>query len=239
LIALLAGLEHRRHSGEGMLIEVPMVASALNVAAEQVLVHSATGALLGRRGNRGAGAPQGVYLTADVTDTGERDCWVAIAALDDSHWKQLCDVIRNPPPGRPEALATAEQRRLAHDELDEWISAWCATRDSRSTVAELMAAGVPAAIVTRSWELAEHASLLERRFFEVVEHPITGSNLREGFPARFAAGPDRVSRAPSPTLGEHTHRVLGHLLGLDDQELSDLENEDVIGTRPRGVPIPR
>jgi crotonobetainyl-CoA:carnitine CoA-transferase CaiB-like acyl-CoA transferase len=239
LIALLAGLEHRRRSGEGMLIEVPMVASALNVAAEQVLVHSATGALLGRRGNHGAGAPQGVYLSADIDDAGGRDCWVAIAVLDDIHWKGLCEAIGDRPPGEPGALVTADQRRLAHDELDEWISAWCATRDSRSIVAELRGAGVPAAIVMRPCELAELTPLQERRFFEVVEHPITGSNLREGYPARFAGGPERVSRAPSPTLGQHTNQVLGDLLGITDQELSDLESRGVIGTRPRGVVIPR
>jgi crotonobetainyl-CoA:carnitine CoA-transferase CaiB-like acyl-CoA transferase len=91
----------------------------------------------------------------------------------------------------------------------------------------------------RPCELAELTPLQERRFFEVVEHPITGSNLREGYPARFAAGPERVSRAPSPTLGQHTNQVLGDLLGITDQELGDLESRGVIGTRPRGVVTPR
>jgi crotonobetainyl-CoA:carnitine CoA-transferase CaiB-like acyl-CoA transferase len=218
-----------------MLIEVPMVASALNVAAEQVLLHSATGVLLGSRGNRGAGSPQGVYRTASVDEAGERDCWIAMAVLDDGHWTELCHVIGTPPPGVPEALATAEQRLLAHDQLDEWIGGWCATRDARDIEVQLVAAGIPAAVVARPWELAEHPSLLERGFFETVDHPITGSNLREGYPARFAEGPDRVSRAPSPTLGEHTNKILGELLGVDDEALGELEREGVIGTRPRGV----
>jgi crotonobetainyl-CoA:carnitine CoA-transferase CaiB-like acyl-CoA transferase len=238
LIALLAGLEHRRRSGEGMLIEVPMVASALNVAAEQVLVHSATGALLGRCGNRGSGSPQGVYLSADMGDTAERDSWVALAVLDDEQWNGLCRVIGDPP-GEPAALATAEQRRRSHDELDHWISAWCSTRDSHSIVEALKAAGVPAAIVMLRYKLTELAPLREREFFETVEHPVTGSNLREGYPARFAAGPHRVSRVPSPTLGQHTDQVLRDLLGTTEQELRHLEDEGVIGTRPLGVPVPR
>ena len=52
-IALLGALAHRDRTGEGMLVEVPMVASALNMAAEQVITYSATGVRLERNGNRG------------------------------------------------------------------------------------------------------------------------------------------------------------------------------------------
>ncbi len=59
--ALLLALEHRRRTGEGLLIEVPMVDSALQVAAEQVIEYSAYGRELHRLGNRSrAAAPQGV-----------------------------------------------------------------------------------------------------------------------------------------------------------------------------------
>ena len=44
-----------------------MVDAALSVAAEQVVEHSAYGALLERDGNRGpTAAPQNLYLTADM-----------------------------------------------------------------------------------------------------------------------------------------------------------------------------
>ena len=61
-----------------------MVDAALNVAAEQIVEHSAYGALLERDGNRGpTAAPQNLYLTADADDAGERDAWVAIAVATD------------------------------------------------------------------------------------------------------------------------------------------------------------
>ena len=48
-----------------------MVDAALNVAAEQIVEHSAYGALLERDGNRGpTAAPQNLYLTADADDDG-------------------------------------------------------------------------------------------------------------------------------------------------------------------------
>ena len=48
LNALLLALEHRRRTGEGVLVEAAMVDAALNVAAEQVIEYSAYGALLQR-----------------------------------------------------------------------------------------------------------------------------------------------------------------------------------------------
>ncbi len=51
LCGLLLALEHRRRTGEGAVVEAAMVDAALNVAAEQLVEHSAYGALLERDGN--------------------------------------------------------------------------------------------------------------------------------------------------------------------------------------------
>ena len=58
--------------------------------------------------------------------------------------------------------------------------------------------------------------------------PVPGLPFRHGRVERWV-------RTPAPTLGEHNARVLGGLLGLGDDELSTLEAEGVIGTRPRGL----
>ena len=64
LNALLLALEHRRRTGQGVLVEAAMVDAALNIAAEQVIEYSAYGALLERAGNRGpTAAPQNLYLS--------------------------------------------------------------------------------------------------------------------------------------------------------------------------------
>ena len=53
-------LEHRRRTGEGQLVEVPLVEPALNIAAEQVIEYSAYGRVLTRSGNRGPAAARGL-----------------------------------------------------------------------------------------------------------------------------------------------------------------------------------
>ena len=46
---------------------------------------------------------------------------------------------------------------------------------------------------------------------------------------------DHWLRRPPPTLGQHNREILLGLLGLSAAELDDLEQGEVIGTRPKGV----
>jgi len=233
--AALLGLEHRRRTGKGMLIETPMVGSALNIAAEQVIEHSAYGCLLQRTGNRSpAAAPQNLYLSADTDPHGRRDRWVAVAVCSDAQWVALRGVLGDPAWAGDERLATAAGRRSAHDEIDAELAAWCATRAAPEIAELLCAAGVPAAAVVLPHETRLNPQLQARRFFERLVHPVTGPVLHEGYPVCFSGGPDRFHRSPAPMLGQHNREILSLLLGMTYREIAALEADGVIGTRPVG-----
>ena len=62
VVATLAALEKADELGRGVFVEVPMVETALNIAAEVVIEYDAYGAELVRAGNRGpVAAPQNLY----------------------------------------------------------------------------------------------------------------------------------------------------------------------------------
>jgi crotonobetainyl-CoA:carnitine CoA-transferase CaiB-like acyl-CoA transferase len=232
LCGLLLGLEHRRRTGEGVLVEAAMVDAALNVAAEQVVEHSAYGVRLDRTGNRGpAAAPQNLYLTADADEAGVRDTWVAVAVADAAQWRALRDALGQPAWAMDAALETADGRRRAHDELDRHLSDWCAGRSRDEVVDRLWAAGVPVAAVLQPHEQTALPPLLHRGFFEEVEHPVTGRARHATLPMRFSRGPERLHRRHAPLLGEHTEDVL-RALGVTDAELTELEEDGVIGRAP-------
>ena len=65
-LAIVAALEHRERTGEGQLVEVPLVEVATAVTAEQVIRYAIDGTLLDRRG---AG---GVYRDRRATTSGSR-----------------------------------------------------------------------------------------------------------------------------------------------------------------------
>jgi len=232
LCALLLALEHRRRSGEGVLVEASMVDAALNVAAEQIVEHSAHGTLLARDGNRGpTAAPQNLYRAADTDDAGERDAWVAIAVATDDQWLALRDALGRPAWAMDPALATATGRRQQHDAIDRHLTSWCDARRGDEIVDCLWDVGVPVAKVMQPHEQATLAQLQFRGYFEEVDHPIAGTARHGTLPIRFSRGPDRFHRSPAPLLGEHNHEVLRDL-GVSDEEMAELDDHGVIGRAP-------
>jgi crotonobetainyl-CoA:carnitine CoA-transferase CaiB-like acyl-CoA transferase len=234
LCGLLLAVEHRRRTGEGVVVEAAMVDAALNVAAEQIVEHSAYGALLGREGNRGpAAAPQNLYRTADEDEDGTRDRWVAVAVATDEQWIALGDALGRPDWAMDPALATATGRRAQHDAIDEELAAWCAERTGDAIVNCLWGAGVPVAKVLLPHEQPELEQLRHRGYFEDVEHPVTGTARHSTLPFRLSRGPEKLHVRHAPLLGEHNDVVLG-ALGLTDAELAELQDADVIGRAPAG-----
>lgn len=235
LCGLLLALEHRRRTGEGVVVEAPMVDAALNVAAEQIVEHSAYGALLERDGNRGpTAAPQNVYLTADTDDEGGRDSWVAIAVANDEQWVALRDRLGRPAWAMEPSLSTQAGRREHHDAIDRELASWCAQRTSDEIVDTLWDAGVPVGKVMQPHEQADLPQLEARAFFEQVDHPVTGPARHSTLPFRFSRGPDRFHRTRAPLLGEHTEAVLREL-GLSDADIAGLEASGVIGRVPEAA----
>ncbi len=225
---LLLALEHRRRTGEGMLVEASMVDAALNIAAEQVIEYSANGVLLERDGNRGpTAAPQNLYRTADEVD----DPYVAIAIATDEQWLALRDALGRPFWAMDPDLTAADVRRLAHDPIDRHLTEWCAARTGDEIVAALWPAGVPVAKVMQPLDQPSLEQLQFRGFFEDVDRAVTGTARHAALPIRFSRGPERFHRTPAPLLGEHTDDVLRGL-GVTDDELKELETAGVIGREP-------
>ncbi|MFI6551314.1 CoA transferase [Streptomyces prunicolor] len=232
LNGLLLALEHRRRTGEGVLVEAAMVDAALNVAAEQVIEYSAYGALLERAGNRGPrAAPQNLYLTADPDEFGRQDSWVAIAVATDGQWSALSDALGRPDWASNPELSTAEGRRENHDIVDEHLAAWCRQRGADEIVDRLWTAGVPVGKVLQPHRQAELEQLRFRGFFEELDHPVNGQARYSTLPVRLSRGPDRLHLRHAPLLGEHNQELLAEL-GLTEREISALETDGIIGRAP-------
>jgi crotonobetainyl-CoA:carnitine CoA-transferase CaiB-like acyl-CoA transferase len=232
--ALLVALEHRRRTGQGVMVEAAMVDAALNIAAEQVIEYSAYGALLERAGNRGpTAAPQNLYQTADVDEFGRLDSWVAIAVATDEQWIALCEALGRPQWATDSELSTVAGRREQHDLIDEQLAAWCRHRSRDEIVCCLWDAGVPVAKVMQPHRQTELPQLASRDFFEAVGHPVNAPAIHSTLPTRLSRGPKRFHVHPAPLLGQHNHELLA-ALGLTEQEIADLEADGVIGQAPAG-----
>jgi crotonobetainyl-CoA:carnitine CoA-transferase CaiB-like acyl-CoA transferase len=232
LNALLVALEHRRLTGQGVLVEAAMVDAAINVAAEQVIEYSAYGALLQRDGNRGpTAAPQNLYRTNEIDEFGREDCWVAVAVTTDEQWVGLCEAVDRRDWASDPELSSAAGRRNRHDDIDELIAAWCLGRTGDDIVDTLWEHGVPVAKVVQPHRQTEIPQLAARGFFEDVGHPVNPRTPHSTLPFTFSRGPERVHIEPAPLLGQHNHELLTEL-GLSEEEIDDLAAQGVIGIAP-------
>lgn len=233
--ALQVALAVRDRTGEGMLVEVPMVASALNVVAEQVVEYAAYGVLAHRTGNRSpSAAPQNLYQTADPHD-GLGGPRVAISVETDEQWTALVRALGSPEWALDPELRTFVGRKAHEEELDTRLAAWCVTRTVAEIVELLWTTGVPVARVAMPHE-PEPDQFTAREFFEQVEHPLEGTTLVAGWPVRLSRDRYPMHRRRAPMLGEHNRYVVTELLGMTADEYALLGTEQVIGEglRPDG-----
>jgi crotonobetainyl-CoA:carnitine CoA-transferase CaiB-like acyl-CoA transferase len=220
-LAFLAALDHRDRTGQGQMIELPMVEVALQVTAEQTATWSADGFLLERDGNRGPyAAPQGVYPC--IGD----EQWVAVSIAEDHQWRALVRVIGDDRLARPELEAQAA-RHAHHDLIDEVIAVWTRGRDRDATVQLLRDAGVPAAPVWNQSFIDDIPQLAARGYWQQVSHPVV-SPLQLPATGMWSTTLDLAYRRGAPLLGEHTDEVLLGA-GIDAAEVQRLRDLGVVG----------
>jgi crotonobetainyl-CoA:carnitine CoA-transferase CaiB-like acyl-CoA transferase len=204
---VLAALEFAQRTGQGQLVEVPMIESVLNVTAAQTIEYEVFGETMARRGNRGhTGALQDIYRCA-----GE-DEWVAVTVRGED-----------------------EHRALSELTGGHGLETWLATQYAVAAVKRLADAGIPAAVVVSPSLVTDNPQLRHRGFFEQLEHPRVGATLYPCPPFARFDGADRWLFRTPPTLGEHNVEVLTQLCGLSETDVGRLAADEVIGTRPKGL----
>jgi crotonobetainyl-CoA:carnitine CoA-transferase CaiB-like acyl-CoA transferase len=223
-VALLAALDHRRRTGEGQLIEVAQIEVGAAVMAEPVIEYSLTGRVREREGNRHRQFAQGVYPAAGD------DQWVAISIRDDADWAAVADALGRPELRDDPRYATQEARLANHDALDETLTAWTSVNPPEEAAETLRRRNVPAERLLTPDRMYDVDQLEARGYYQEVDHRLAGRQSFPGWPFRISPGPLRHHRTAPPTLGQHNVEVL-RTLGLSDDELATLRDDQIIGER--------
>jgi crotonobetainyl-CoA:carnitine CoA-transferase CaiB-like acyl-CoA transferase len=226
---MLAAIRHRRLTGEGGLIEVPLCDVAAQLTARAVVTASSTGAEPVRSGNHSTTrSPQGIYRCADGT-------WLAISVADDRQWAALAGLEVAAEWGGDDRFAHLAGRVEYRFELDERLTAICATHEAAGLETRLRRAGVPAAVLGVGLDFAEHPQLIARgRIFE-TDHAIIGRAKYLGVPVRYAAAPAAWAPSGTPLFGEHNTEILTEL-GYSAGQIRKLTAAGLIGDVPFGKP---
>ena len=209
-IGALAALRHRERTGEGQLVDVCLLDSALTMVEIPTAYFLATG----QEGGEGGRPP---YRA--------KDGWVVISAAAREMAARLMRLVGGEAAGDESAgspmagSAGSDRRRWA-------VEAWCAERTVDEICAALQEAGVPAAPVRTIPEVAQDPHLWQREMLVKVDDPVAGEMYVPGATIKLSRTPARVGPVPMP--GQHTEEVLSGLLGLDETAIDDLRRAGIV-----------
>ncbi len=221
-IALLAALRHRRRTGEGQLIDMSQLESAVAAMSGPLFAFDNAGVEYRRTGNRVPfAAPHGAYRVQGD------DRWLVLACLDDAQWRSFAETCGHAEWADDARFATLAGRKANEDALDALVGDWAEGQDGVEAMDRLQAAGVPAGLVQSASEVLADEHLVERGYFAYLDHPEAGRRAYDGPGWRLSRTPIEV-RGAAPMLGEHTSEVCMEILGLDADEIADLVQEQVL-----------
>lgn len=225
--ATLAALVYRRRTSKGQHVDLSEQEAAIPVTGYALMDQAMNGRGPERIGNRSHWyAPQGCYPC-----TGD-DNWLVITIRTDDDWTALCNAVGHDEWATDERFSSVDSRFQHHDELDELIATWTRGQDQMDAMHLLQNAGVVAAAVLNHKQVLMDGHLKARGYFDRVD--TEGQGIRpvpKQVGAKFSAF-ELESGRRAPRLGEHNKEVLRGLIGLGDDELAKLQEDNVIGDAP-------
>ncbi len=220
-MAIVATLDHKSRTGKGQYIDASMLDVLVHQVSPALLDWQMNSRLQKRTGNRiSYASPHGVFPCI-----GE-DRWCAIAVFTNEDWKAFCQVLGDPQWTSETRFATLNSRKENEDELEELVAEWTIKHSAEEIILMMQASGVSAGIVQNAQDVIEKdPQLKEREFMLPLKHPILGVFGHLIPPYKLLKTKAWVRT--SPCLGEHTYYVCTKLLGMSDEEFSELEQRGV------------
>lgn len=220
-IGTLAALNARHQTGKGQLVDVALLDVTLAGMTNIAQYFLTSGIAPKRYGN--AHSTIVPYQAFAV-----KDGHIVIAVGNDHQFERLCKALAHPEWVTDERFAR-NPARLANREvlvllMEEALSA----KTVEEWIAIFREIDVPAAPVN-SIDQVFSLDQVQARGMEIsMDHPQSPAPIHlVGSPLKLSGSPISY-RTPPPTLGEHTDDILGHLLGLKDEEIRGLRDRGVI-----------
>ncbi len=213
--AILAALYHRRETGQGQRIDIPLYDTGAAMLVPFASAYITAGHEFKRFGNSSPFAqPIGAYHASDGP--------FLLTVGNDALWRRLCvDVLDAPElpedpdfrsnetrAGNKPRLSAILNEKFAKDTRDNWI-------------AKMRRAGVPAGPIRTVGEAMNSAETAARGIVQQAPHSAAGEVPVIKSPMYLSETPVREP-AGSPLHGEHTEEVLRTVLGYDDKRVAEL-----------------
>ena len=216
--AVVAALLHRERSGEGQMVEVPMLETLAAFNSIEMLGGHAFVPPIGPAGYKRMKARRPVRT---------RDGWLTMLPYSGENWCAFFEALGCPECIEEFGVRDPVERARNIDRIYDRMREIALTRTTAEWEALLLAIDVPHTAFARLSEVTAQPHLKAVGLFEEREHRSEGRLLQARPPVRFGASPATVRRL-APALGEHTREVLEEV-GYRDPEIDRLIAAGAVG----------
>jgi len=208
------------HSG-GEVIDLSLAEAAFIATGGSLPTYSVTGRIEERTGNRIL-----FFVPAENFETKEGKIITLNAGIE-KLWRQLVKVMDREDLLTNQKFNTYLARIKNQDELYEIIGDWVRKKTVEEVIQILDDAGVPCEKLNNIADLAVDPHLRERESVIEIEDPQLGKVLIPGIIPKLKNFPGSI-KFLGPELGEYNQEIYGEFLGLSEEEIKNLEENEVI-----------
>ena len=222
VFAIVSALHQKERTGQGQYIDVSMLRATVATMGAGLMEYEMTGRVMGPKGNYDpAMAPYGNYPCQGD------DAWVSIAVRTEDEWQGLKTGMDNPAWCEEERFSSRYSRLENRRDLDDYLSAWTRERTPGYITELLQANGVAAIPVMGAEDRLFNPHFKERGLYSDIEHPSLGAEPVYNIMWNLERTPPSIHRH-APLLGEHNQKIFGGLLGMAEEEITRLEEDQVL-----------
>lgn len=218
-LGILAALQYRNKTGVGQKVDVAMLDCQVALLENAITRYVVTGEIPKPAGNRHASI---VPFEPFETKDGE----LVVAIGNDTLWKTFCQVINRNELIYHEKYKTNPLRCENYQELRPIIAEAMKKNTTKEWQSILDDKGIPNGPINTVDKVVNHPQVLARDMIVEVEHPIGGALKMAGIPIKMDKTQGKI-RMPAPLLGQHTEEILKEVLGLSEDEIMELKQQDI------------
>jgi len=204
VIAILAALQARAHTGKGQHLDISLFDSQLGWLANVASNYLISGNLPKRYGNAHANIVP--YQSFQASDG-----WFVIAVGNDRQFAKMCEVIGKQELVSDARFATNSARVQNRDALISILKPVFQTETVNEWLS-LIGDEFPCGPINNLEQVFSMPQVEAREMLIHMQHPTIGELPLVGSPLKFSDTPVEY-KLPPPRLGEHTEQVLKELLG--------------------------
>jgi len=218
--AIQAALIHQQKTGAGQYIDMALLDVQVATLANQAMNFLASGVSPRRRGNS---HPNIVPYQAFQT----RDGHIILAIGNDAQFERFCKLAGGGELAADARFRSNSDRVRYRDLLVPQVAAIMLQKSSADWLVALNAEGIPCGPINDIEQVFADPQVRHRGLQLELDHPDAGKVASVANPIKMSLTPVQYDRAP-PLLGQHTGEVLTRLLGMDEQQVSRLKQDNII-----------